>query len=338
MILYQSKQKGVSMKLKKSFLVLAICTIFAIPLFAQESLENPVEYSIGVDFAFYPKWTKIGTGTQTNVLRFAEFGGIYNNLEGRVNLSASYTIPTPLGSNFLLNSANVNVTETLEITPVSIAPITSISFTPLPFIVFQSGIKLGTGWDFGSIFRGGMSAYNGSSYEALGAFTNLYSKYWIQGTFQFDTGAIISGDWTHIQMMYTYQTYYEGLTGVRDQQPWAWQCTDNKVNGLQEYQQVILAYGMPLVLSRVGLIWESERYYSDNVYENSAFKASMPIYNLSAMAQLKFTQKDTLTVLANFASRRTYADYNSNIPESRLITTGAEWYFRRIAFNYTHSF
>ncbi len=327
------------MKLKKSLLVLATCAMFAVPLFAQEEdSSNPVQYSVGVDFAFYPKWTKIGTGSQTNVLRFAQFGGIYNNLEGRVNLDAYYTISTPLGSHWLLSGANVNVNERLEVTPVSIAPSTTISFTPVPFIVFQSGVKLGTGWDIGSLFTGGMSIYNGSDYVAAGAFTNLYAKYWIQGTFQFDTGAIISGDWTHVQMMYTYQTYYEGLTGASGQTLWAWQCTNNKVNGLQEYQQAILAYAMPLVLSRVGFVWESERYYSDNVYPNADFKASMPIYNLSAMAQLKFSPKDTLTVLANFATRRTYATYDENVPEANLTTTGAEWYFKRIALSYSHAF
>lgn len=329
------------MKLKKSLLILAVCAMFAIPLFAEdEDSSNPVQYSIGVDFAFYPKWTKVGTGTQTDVLRFAQFGGIYNNLEGRVNLDASYTIPTPLGEHWLLSGANVNVTERLELTPVSIAPSTTISFTPVPFIVFQSGVKLGTGWDIASLFKGGMSIYNSltNEYEAAGAFTNLFAKYWIQGTFQFDTGAIISGDWTHVQMMYTYQTYYESLTGASGQQLWAWQCTDNKVNGLQEYQQAILAYAMPLVLSRVGFVWESDRYYSDDVYANAAFKASQPIYNLSAMAQLKFSDKDTLTVLANFATRRTFATYNADVPEASLTTTGSEWYFKRIALSYSHAF
>lgn len=328
------------MKLKESLLIFATCTMFVIPMVAQEAEESlhPVEYSIGVDFGYYPKWNHVSTETDRNVLRFAQFGGIYNNLEGRINITASYTIPTPLGSHWLLSSANVNVNENFEITPVSIAPSTTISFTPLPFLSFQSGFAVGTGWDFGSLFTGGMSVYNGSSYEPLGAFKNLYTKYWIQGTFQFDTGAIIPGDWTHIQLMYSYQTYYEGLTGVQSQQPWSWQCTDNKVNGVKEYMQAILAYEMPLVLNRVGIVWESDRYYNSNVYKNAAYNGSLPTYNLSAMFQLKFSQKDMLTILANFETRRTYENYNENLPQSELKTTGTEWYFRRIALSYRHTF
>ncbi len=327
------------MKFKKSALIIMSCALFALPVIAQEE-KNPIDYNLGVDFAFYPKWTHNSTGTAQNVLQFAEFGGIYNNLEGRINLSGTYSIPTPLGDNWLLSGANVSITENLEITPVSFAPSTSVSFTPVPFLVFQGGIKVGTGWDVGSLFGGGMSVYNYASetYDALGAFSNLFAKYWAQGTFQFDTGALISGDWTHVQMMYTYQTYYEGLTGVGDQNVWSWQCTGNKVNGVKEYQQAILAYAMPLVLSRVGIIWESDRYYSDNVYANAAYKASLADYNLSAMAQLNFSKKDTLTVLANFATRRTYSTYVADIPESELTTSGIEWYFKRIALSYSHKF
>ncbi len=326
------------MKFRRGALLLALCAAFSLPLFAE---ENPVEYSLGVDFAFYPKWNHPSTGgSDSFYLGFAEFGGIYNNLEGRINLSAAYTIDTPLGSHWLLKSANVKVTETLEISPVSIAPSVTIAFTPLPFIVLQAGFKAGTGWDIGNVFSGGMSIYNAAEnkYEAAGAFENLFAKYWVQGTFQFDTGAIFKGDWTHLQLMYSYQTYFEGMTGAASQDLWAWQCTSNKVNGLKEYQQLILAYAMPLKLSRVGFIFESDRYYSDNVYSNAAYMASMADYNLSAMAQLSLSQKDTLTILANFASRRTYETYDASLPESMLTTSGMEWYFKRLALSYSHKF
>ncbi len=328
--------------MKKIFSLVAV-SLFACVLVFAENPKNP-EYGISVDFAYYPASDHISTGmVDSAVMQFAPLTGAYSGLEGRINLYGTYTIPTPLGDHWLLNGANVSLTEKLEITPVSIMPITSVSFTPLPFLVFNAGFQVGTGWDIGNLFKGGMSIYdptleNTNNYTALGAFTNMFTKYWLQGTFQFDTGAIFEGDWTHVQMMYTYQTYYEGLTGVADKELWAWQCTPNKVNGVKEYQQAILAYAMPLKLSRVGLLFESERFYRDDVYKNELYKASVNNLSLSAMGQIKFSEKDTLTVLFHFATRPAFLAYDAKLPESHMITTGAEWYFKRIALSYSHAF
>lgn len=334
------------LKKKTVLFFITLTTMISFPLWSQEENQkkedsNKIEYSIGTDFAFYPKWAHGETGaTDDFKVDFASFKSVYNNLEARVNLCAFYKVPVPLGSHWLLKNSNVSFKGTLEVSPVTIAPIVAISFTPLPFLVFQTGIKTGTGWDIGNLFTGGMSFYNEqkNEYESCGAFTNLYAKYWLQGTFQFDTGAILKGDWKHIQLLYTYQIFYEGMTGVSDKSLWAWQCTKNKVNGVKEYQAAILAYSMPITLSRVGFVFESERFYKDNVYKNEDFRASLADFNLSAMSQFSFSKQDSLTVLLNFATRKQYETYNEDLSESTLKTTGIEWYFRRVALSYTHNF
>ena len=97
----------------------------------------------------------------------------------------------------------------LELTPVSVKPGVSVKFTPLPFIVFEGGAQAGTGWNLAGLQ--GMAIFDPihQTYTDLDAFQNWFLKWYAQGVFQFDTGAIISGDWTHIQLMYTYQFYYE---------------------------------------------------------------------------------------------------------------------------------
>ena len=308
-----------------------------------QKLKN-IDFGLSLDLAYYPKAKNVQTGiVEKDVVQFAPTTGIYNGIEGRFNFYGTYTIPTPLGSHFLVKDASVELTEKIEITPVSIMPTTSLSFTPVPFLVFSGGFQLGTGWDLGNLLKGGMSVYsptleNTNNYEALSPFEHLFTRFWFQGTFQFDTGAIFQGDWTHVQMMYSYQVYYEGLTGVADKTPWKWQLTGNKVNGLKEYQQAILAYKMPLMLSRIGIVFESERYYKDSVYINEKYRASLPELNASLMGQLSFTKKDTLTVLLNFCGRKAFAVYDEKLPDSAFTTTGTEWYFKRIALSYSHSF
>lgn len=329
----------------KRIVLLPLVLFFALNLFASErNIPDNFDFDVQVDFAYYPLSNHIETGLGSPEIKdFIPLSGIYSGLEGRAYLSGSYTIPTPLGNHWLVNGAKIALRERLEVSPVSVMPISEISFTPVPFLVFNSGFQVGTGWDLGNVFTKGMSVYsptaeNSNAYKPLSPFANLYTKYWIQGTFQFDTGAIFEGDWTHIQMMYTYQTFYEGLTGVEDKTVWGWQCTGNKVNGLKEYQQAILAYAMPLTLSRVGIVFQSERYYRDDVYANKNYKASEPELDLSAMGQISFSPKDNLTILVNFRGRKKFETYKPNVPESRLNTNGREWFFRRIALSYTHNF
>ena len=329
----------------KKIFCFVVALLYASTLFAAES-SNPkkIDFGLSVDFAYYPKSKNLPTGLLSkDVVQFAPTTGAYNGVEGRFNFYGTYTIPTPLGSHWLVKDANVSLMGKIEITPVSIMPITSISFTPVPFLVFTGGFQVGTGWDLGNLLKGGMSVYsptaeNTNNYAALSPFEHLFTKFWFQGTFQFDTGAIFQGDWTHVQMMYTYQTYYEGLTGVSDRTPWKWQLTGNKVNGLKEYQQAIIAYKMPLILSRVGIVFESERYYKDNVYLNEKYRASAPELDTSLMGQLSFTKKDTLTLLLNFRGRKAFSTYNEKLPDSTFITTGTEWYFKRLALSYSHTF
>ena len=70
-----------------------------------------------------------------------------------------------------------------------------------------------------------MAVYNGlDGYNNLSPFKHWFTKFYAQGTFQFDTGAIIAGDWTHVQILYTYQAYYSAISGVPDGTVWEWHC------------------------------------------------------------------------------------------------------------------
>ena len=249
------------MKLKNLFACFFVFSLVFTSLAAQEGKESPWTFSVSTDFAFYPKSDYIKGGTH-----FAPITGPYSGVEGRVTGSASYKIDTPLGDHWLLNSANLVLKGNLELTPISVRPGLTATFTPLPFIVFSAGANAGTGWAIAGLR--GMSIADSSlvsdgKYTNITPFTAYYLKWFAEGTFQFDTGALFPGDWTHFQIMYTYQIYSEYLTGTKSGDIWMWQASGNKVNGLSNYQQLILAYQIPWVLSRAGLVFELEGYFKD---------------------------------------------------------------------------
>ena len=320
------------MKLKK-VLSLACVTLLLGAAFAAD-IESTK--SMTVDFAYYPKSDFVAGDTH-----FAPLTGAYSGVEGRVTGSLSYKIPTPLGEHWLLSDANINVKINLELSPVSIAPETKISFTPLPFLVFETGAKVGTGWNLGGLQ--GMAVYNDiDGYTNLKPFQNWYTKFYAQGTFQFDTGAIIKGDWSHVQIMYSYQAYYSALSGVKNGDIWEWQCSGNKANGWQNYQNIVLAYQMPLKLSRVGVLTEIEGHYKDDDYNKdayAAYKGSFKSISISPLMQFTFSDTQSLAVLCGFSSRRSFAqEHNNSKVEPNLTYSGREWYFNRIALSWTMKF
>ena len=323
------------MNLKKIITTIAVGLCFATFAFAQEvEVVSPWNFSITTDFAYYPKSDYIAGNTH-----FAPLTGAYSGLEGRVTGSATYTIPTPLGEHWLLNSATLDLTGELEVSPVSIKPALEIKWTPLPFIVFSAGSSAGTGWNLAGLQGMAELAQDGKAYNDLKPFGTYFVKWFVQGTFQFDTGAVIAGDWTHFQIMYTYQVFNEMLTGIKNQDVWEWQCSGNKVNGLQNYQNLVLAYQMPLTLSRVGVLTEIESHYNKDAFSNPLYKSDFKRISISPLAQLTFDDHNVLSILAGFSSRRSFTtDHKDSIEETALTYSGYEWFFNRIALSWTYTF
>ncbi len=320
------------MKLTKLAVGFAFVLVALVPLSALDLPENTA-LSITTDFAFSPK-TDYVAGQD----HFAPVTGFYGGLEGRIVGKFTYKIPTPLGDNWLLNSANVELASTFELTPITMKPGIQATFTPLPFLVFSAGTEIGTGWTIAGLK--GTGTWNGiNDYEACTPFSKWFWKAWAQATFQFDTGALIPGDWTHVVMLASYQIYYHSLLGEADKDIWLWQNSGEKVNGLQQYVNAVLAYQMPLVIKRVGVMFEMDGYLSDDAFTNAAYDGNFMSISISPLAQFEFDSHSALTFLVGFSSRRSFStSHTAGGEEPLLTTTGREWYFKRIALSYTYTF
>ena len=346
------------MKLTKLCAIATALALVSIPLFAAEE-KSPLKFSINVQAAYYPDnahLTTLEDGVEAD--HYSPIIGAYSGLEGRITPKVEYTLKTPLGDNWLVSGANVNFSAWMGITPVSICPGASVSFTPLPFLVFSAGGETGTGWNVGDLFKGGMGLWandtpltpTDNNRYVTSPFTNWYYKTWFQGTFQFDTGAIIKGDWTHVLMLFTYQAYYKGYSGAQNGELWTWNCSGNQANGWYEYMNAILAYQLPTpVLKRVGLMFESEGAYSASVYERETYMGNFKEISLEPLFQFDFDKHNSLVVLFHFKSRRAYdtvavyedADRNLGTPEAAMFgstVVGREWFFNRVALSYTYTF
>ena len=278
---------------------------------------------------------------------FAPITGLFNSFELKTTFNAECKIPAPLGKHFLLKDSNVRIKTAFELCPVTVRPLVSVSFTPLPFLVFSTGASIGTGWSaFG--FKGlckldenGKISKKSIEYENLTPFGNYYYDFWFSGLFQFDTGAIFPGDWTHAVMQASYTVSYVGVTGVDDGDIWLWQLVGNNCNGWRYTANFVLGYQMPLPLSMIAVNTDVYALFNSDDYGiySSSYNGDFTNVTISPMLKFDFSKKDSLFVLFEFKKRRSFEEEHSDSKEEIFLTySGAEWFFNRIAFSWTHVF
>lgn len=319
----------------KSLLFVAFVTL-CLAQGAMASAERGFSFWTKTEGAYYFK-SDFETGTD----HFSEVKGPYDGVEIRTLFFADYKIPTPLGDNMLLRGANVMVEGAFEITPISVRPILKLFFWPLPFLGFDIGGSVGSGWNIGNLH--GLSVLNRETreFETLTPFTSYYFDGWVEGIFQFDTGVLFPGDWTHVVALVNYQLIYGGLTGVGKYDIWEWQESENRADGLQYYLGAILAYQMPCFVYRVGVFSEFMGHFDSDDYGDvgDTYDGDFMSIEVSPLVELKFSEKTSLIILVGFLKRRSFSEEHEKIDEETfLVRTGSEWVFDRIAFRWTHNF
>ncbi len=327
------------MKKVIAILLATVLTVFGV--FAQDDNNDAEKKSLfslalQTDFAYHPKAEFI-----TGDTHYAPITGVYDGVEACTTLTAAYKLNTPLGEHWLVSDANVTFRGALELTPISLKQKLSIEFTPVPFLIFSAGGSIGWGWNIGPIE--GLCEMNKATYEyePISTISHPYYEAWGTVTFQFDTGALIPGDWSHVVLLASYTTIYFGIAGLESDSLYEWQCSKYQVRGLAYQAQCILGYQMPLPINLAGVMFKATGYYNGDAYGvyNDVFDGDFPEISISPLVQFKIGKKDNLICLFDFSSRRSFE--NKIEKESDILNTkvtGREWYFKRFAISWTHTF
>lgn len=325
--------------MKRRVILIFAAALFAGTAFSQETEKSPLDLSMTTDFAWYT-----ASAYRSGNTHFAPVTGLYDGIQARTTLSASYRIPVAFPGlpedGMLFRDNNVTLTGEFELTPVSLMPKVSVSFTPVAFLVFSAGGMAGTGWDFLGIQ--GMSEYNTATqkYDNLTPFKSWYLCGYANGTFMFDTAALWPGDWHHIIMAASYEIEYRTLTGTSST-VWDWQTTKNCADGWQYDQYYLLGYQMPGVVSLAGVSTELYGHYNASDYGEIAdtFGGDFMTVEICPLMQLTLSPRDTVFVMLNFKARRSFTEKHTGEDEEPLLTyDGREWYFQYAGLRWKHTF
>ena len=152
---------------------------------------------------------------------------------------------------------------------------------------------------------------------------------------------IIPGDWTHAVMQASYTGSYVGVTCVDDGKIWLWQLVGNNCNGWRYTANFVLGYQMPLPLSMIAVNTDVYALFNSDDYGiySISYNGDFTNVTISPMLKFDFSKKDSLFVLFEFKKRRSFEEEHSDSKEEIFLTySGAEWFFNRIAFSWTHVF
>lgn len=330
-----------NLTVRKVFFVAAIFVFLSANCSANQFSDEENDLGLTVDFAYHPLAAQVASG----VSHYAPVTEFYEGLEFRGILSYERIFKIPFGENFLVSGNTLRLGTQLELSPVSIIPKLQVSVTPVAFLRFTLGARAGSGWEFLGIK--GLAEYDDASgeYKELPAFQNWFYEFNFESLFQFDLAALIPGDWNHVVMMATYEIIYHGVTGLASGKPFMLQGLGEKVNGWNYYSSVLLGYQMPMVLQTVGVQAEFMGYYDSASFDSKYrdFKGDFMSVSINPACILKFSEQDSLMILAYFSTRRGYDSEKKTVDgrkqsELDMNYSAPEWYFKRIAFRYIHKF
>jgi len=321
------------------FISILLMTICSTALFAEETSskeKSPLNYSLLTSLGYYPETTP-----KTGSSHFAGLSGIYDGVELVTEFNATYTMPFLKGSDELTADNHLTFNLGVELSPVTVAPLASVTFSPIAFLEFAIGGIIGSGWGLTDDIQG-LAKLDESKpkYENLTPFAHWYFYTWASGCFMFDLAAVWEGDWHHVVATASYKVGYQKMTGTKSS-VWTWRNSYGQASGWVYEQEYFLGYQMPLKVSTVGVgttLWGN---YQASDYGNfsSNYEGDFMTIDIWPMVEIKLSQKDILYVLADFRGRRSFLEkYKDDAHEPFMTKTGREWYFYALGFQWKHTF
>jgi hypothetical protein len=177
--------------------------------------------------------------------------------EAKARLIQSFVFPFLQGSNPLTEGNNLAAAVSADVTPVSVFGTGEITLTPAAFFLLSGGGKAGSGWDI-PLGKGiGINAPEDENAprprkaKVYGnAFDGLIWGFWGAATVQFDLGAVIPGDWTHVLFRTRQEFRYAAYTRAGPGESWVDENDEGEnQNGWVYYASYVLGYKMPQSLA-----------------------------------------------------------------------------------------
>ncbi|MCF6335939.1 MAG: hypothetical protein L3J12_09375 [Spirochaetales bacterium] len=271
-------------------------------------------------------------------------GNGWGGAEVKASIIHKMKVPFMQGEDSMTEGNNVLFQMKGEFSPVSINAAASATITPIAFLNFQLGTSIGTGWNFFGLFNGLGLNTNGTGIPEETPLPGIVSKSWISGTFQFDLGAVIPGEWTHIIMAVTAKMDYKYFSGAKKGEAWQFEAdAGENFNGFSYLGSYVLGYKLPFMVNTVAFLVETSQMLGTNAKISSSdlvdWGSGFVQVTFGPLANIQLSKNSSLLVLLQFRTEKEFSKTTifNNYFRNRE-QTGTYIDFRRIAVSYTRKF
>ncbi len=271
-------------------------------------------------------------------------GSGWGGAEAKAAVIHKMKVPFMQGTGAMTEGNNVLFQLKGEISPVSVNAAASATVTPIAFLNFQAGTSLGTGWNFFGLFNGLGLNTDGTGNPEEKPFPGVVSKSWLSGTFQFDLGAVIPGEWTHIIMAATAKVEYKYFSGAETGEAWQFEAdAGENFNGLSYLGTYVLGYKLPFKVNTIAFLVETSQMTGDNAKMSSLdpidWGSDFNQVTFGPLANIQLSDNSSLLLLLQFRTEKEFSAntlFNNYFRNREQIGTYID--FRRLALSYTRKF
>ncbi|MDA3901795.1 MAG: hypothetical protein PF637_14890 [Spirochaetes bacterium] len=259
------------MKRKIRIMLISIIVLLSLPVLAQEPEKNSANLSL----------------TASTLPEF--------------QASADYTFVLP---------ANTDLKVKGSVSPVTVKAESEAVWTPVPFLQLVAAGSAGTGWNIDLADGLRINEPDGETGNRLVGDNcdGVVYGAGLGGAFQFDLAAIMPGEWNHLLFRTYHSCFYQGLTSADNDQSWMYENDEGENrNGLNYYANYFIGYKMPVKLSMIGVLFESDLRLYDTK-NGSDWGDDLVRWTISPLVSFDFTEKLSGTCLVQFRTERNYIE------------------------------
>ena len=239
-------------------------------------------------------------------------------LEAKLSVAEIIKVPFLNFNTAFTRGNNIAFKLRADISPVTLEGKFDIVWTPVAFFELYGGASIGSGWSITTNSK--LGSIHGLSFNTANAtgkttiipinFTRAFYSGNFGGAFQFDLGAIIPTDWTHIIARIDQYFLYRGIIDADLSASWVFQNDDGtNRNGWTYFGSYVLGYQMPLPLKLIAFQIETKKTLFRGVragLDKSDWGEDRFSVVFGPILNFQVTDVFTITLLAQLKTVHTY--------------------------------
>lgn len=282
--------------MKKLFIGIVLCSFLFLPLTAHEESHKSQSSE-------HHSNKKVAYTTTINAI-------VTWPPQALVGVTQNFKVPLMQFDNPLTKDNNINFKIGAELSPISFEGKFGIVWTPIAFLEFYTESRVGSGWNIKTLYGLALNKNNAgkSNYIPLNFSKSIYS-FSFGGAFQFDLGAVIPNDWSHVVFRTDQAALYKAMSGVDSETSWLYQADSGENRNGWKYQaSYLIGYKMPIFLDLIAMKIDVEKklFASPKGLDNKVWGENLFLTTFGPIINFNIKKDSNIMLLAQWQTKPLY--------------------------------